>query len=66
MRAIIVFRHPHLTQGVVHTAEGSFAVQRGLVRTWDSVGDRYGWERVECDSDREGPGTQPLPTPVKP
>jgi hypothetical protein len=50
MSASTLFRHPHLTRGVVHTAEGSFVIERGLVRAPDSVGARQGWQRVGSDS----------------
>jgi len=45
-----LFRHPHLTRGVVHTAVGSFVIERGLVRAPDSVGTQQGWQRVGSDS----------------
>jgi hypothetical protein len=47
MNATSVFRHPHLTRGVVHTTKGNFVVQRGLVRVPDAVGDQHGWQRVD-------------------
>ena len=50
MSASTLFRHPHLTRGVVHTAEGSFVIERGLVRAPDSVGAQQGWQRVGSDT----------------
>ena len=44
-----LFRHPHLTRGVVHTSEGNFVIQRGLVRVPEAVGAWHGWERVQQD-----------------
>ena len=49
MSASTLFRHPHLTRGVVHTAEGSFVIQRGLVSAPESVGTQQGWQRVGSD-----------------
>lgn len=42
-----LFRHPHLVRGVVHTPEGAFQIDRGLVRVSDEVGDALGWKRVD-------------------
>ena len=50
MNASTLFRHPHLTRGVVHTAEGNFVVERGLVRAPESVGAQLGWQRVGSDA----------------
>ena len=50
MNASTLFRHPHLTRGVVHTAEGNFVIERGLVRAPDSVGAQQGWQRVGSDT----------------
>jgi hypothetical protein len=41
-----LFRHPHLTRGVVHTSKGSFAIDRGIVDVSDDLGESYGWLRV--------------------
>ena len=49
MRTSTLFRHPHLTRGVVHTSGGSFVIQRGLVRVPDAVGAWHGWQRVHSD-----------------
>ena len=50
MNASTLFRHPHLTRGVVHTAEGNFVIERGLVRAPDSVGAQQGWQRVGSET----------------
>jgi hypothetical protein len=61
MSTSTLFRHPHLTRGVVHTSEGSFVVQRGLIRVPDALGAWHGWQRVQPDEPREtGTGAQPL------
>jgi hypothetical protein len=61
MSTSTLFRHPHLTRGVVHTSEGSFVVQRGLVRVPEALGAWHGWQRVQPDEPREtGTGAQPL------
>jgi hypothetical protein len=46
-----VFRHPHLTRGVVTTAKGSFIVTRGLVEMPDEIGESLGWLPVDADAD---------------
>jgi len=48
--SVTLFRHPHLTRGVVHTAGGSFVIERGLVRAPDAVGAQQGWQRVGPDT----------------
>jgi hypothetical protein len=53
MSTSTLFRHPHLTRGVVHTSEGNFVIQRGLVRVPDAVGAWHGWQRVQPDEPRE-------------
>ena len=61
MSTSTLFRHPHLTRGVVHTSEGCFIVQRGLVRVPDAVGAWHGWKRVHPDEPREtGTGAHPI------
>jgi hypothetical protein len=42
-----VFRHPHLTRGVVKTAKGAFIISRGLVNMPDEIGESLGWRRVD-------------------
>jgi hypothetical protein len=49
-----LFRHPHLTRGVVHTSKGSFAIRRGIVDAPDDVGESYGWLRVVPEDERDG------------
>ncbi len=44
-----VFRHPHLTRGVVRTPHGSFAVSRGLVTVPDEIGESEGWQRLDSE-----------------
>lgn len=44
-----VFRHPHLTRGVVRTPHGGFAISRGLVRVPDEIGESQGWQRLETE-----------------
>lgn len=43
-----VFRHPHLTRGIVKTAKGAFVVSRGLVDAPDEVGEALGWRPVDA------------------
>jgi hypothetical protein len=59
-----VFRHPHLTRGVVHTAQGAFLIRRGLVEMPDDVGEGQGWVRMTEDTESlpsEGRPTTPQP-----
>jgi hypothetical protein len=49
-----LFRHPHLTRGVVHTSKGSFAILRGIVDVSDDLGESYGWLRVTSDDQAAG------------
>jgi hypothetical protein len=53
MSASTLFRHPHLTRGIVHTTGGNFVIQRGLVRVPDAVGAWHGWQRVQPDDPNE-------------
>jgi hypothetical protein len=46
-----VFKHPHLTRGVVKTPRGAFVVARGLVEMPDEIGEELGWPRVDDDAD---------------
>jgi hypothetical protein len=48
-----VFRHPHLTRGIVKTAKGSFIVKRGLVDVPDEIGEELGWQPVDTDDQPE-------------
>jgi hypothetical protein len=45
-----LFRHPHLIRGIVHTAEGAFQIERGLVDVPDEVGLSLGWIRVDDEA----------------
>jgi hypothetical protein len=53
MSASTLFRHPHLTRGIVHTTGGNFVIQRGLVCVPDAVGAWHGWQRVQPDDPHE-------------
>jgi hypothetical protein len=44
-----LFRHPHLTRGVVKTPKGAFLVCRGLVEMPDEIGEALGWRSIEED-----------------
>ena len=44
-----LFKHPHLTRGIVRTANGAFVVTRGLVEAPDHVGESQGWTLVDDD-----------------
>ena len=46
-----VFKHPHLTRGVVKTPHGAFVVARGLVEMPDEIGEGLGWPRVDDERD---------------
>jgi hypothetical protein len=49
-----VFRHPHLTRGIVQTAKGAFVISRGLVEMPDEIGESLGWRPVDPDNGRSG------------
>jgi hypothetical protein len=49
-----LFRHPHLTRGIVHTSKGSFAIDRGIVDVSDDLGESYGWLRVASGHQTSG------------
>jgi hypothetical protein len=61
MTASGMFRHPHLTRGVVHTIADTFAIQRALVRMPDDVGTARGWQRVDADDDAKDTGVPSAP-----
>jgi hypothetical protein len=42
-----VFRHPHLTRGIVTTPKGSFIIIRGYVEAPDEIGESLGWQPVD-------------------
>jgi hypothetical protein len=52
----MVFRHPFLIRGIVHTPYGAFAINRGLADLSEEIGDSLGWRRLE------EPQTPPAPT----
>ena len=61
-----LFHHPHLTRGIVHTARGAFALNRGIADVPDDIGHSLGWLPVNADglwtvSPVQGPppGVQP-------
>jgi len=45
-----VFKHPHLTRGIVTTARGAFVISRGFVSAPEEIGESLGWRRVDTDS----------------
>jgi len=49
-----LFRHPHLTRGIVHTSKGSFAIDRGIVDVSDDLGESYGWLPVTSGDQASG------------
>ena len=48
-----LYRHPHLTRGVVHTPQGAFRINRGIVELPDELGESLGWTSVSLDGDEE-------------
>lgn len=46
-----LFRHPHITRGVVWTPQGAFNVTRGIVDAPEDVGRSLGWEPIQEDDD---------------
>ena len=42
-----LFRHPHLTRGIVHTPHGNFQIVRGIADIPEEVGEALGWARSE-------------------
>ena len=48
-----LYRHPHLTRGVVHTPEGAFRINRGIVELPDELGESLGWAPVMAGGDGE-------------
>lgn len=47
-----LFRHPHLTRGVIRTPHGAFTITRGIVDVPDEVGHALGW--LPVDDEDEG------------
>ena len=56
-----LFRHPHLVRGIVHTHQGQFFINRGLVEMPDDVGESLGWLRVDPDEDTPAPRVEARP-----
>jgi hypothetical protein len=46
-----LYRHPHLVRGVMHTPEGAFRINRGIVELPDELGESLGWTPVVTDGD---------------
>ena len=68
-----LYLHPHLTRGVMHTPEGAFKINRGIVDLPDELGEALGWTAVKADGDdvpelavvrRAAPREDP-PTPLR-
>ena len=55
-----LYRHPHLTRGVMHTPQGAFRINRGIVDLPDALGESLGWASVLSDEDVE-PGSAAVP-----
>lgn len=55
-----LFRHPHLTRGIVDTPAGRFFVRRGLIEIPDDTGERLGWNRADAADD----GRIAIPQPI--
>ena len=54
-----LFHHPHLTRGLVKTAQGAFSVSRGVVDVPDEIGESLGWQPVRSGDDA------PLDAPLR-
>ena len=68
-----LYRHPHLVRGVMHTPEGAFRINRGIVDLPDKLGESLGWTAVVAEGDggpeltavrRAAPRDDP-PTPLR-
>ena len=46
-----LFRHPHLTRGIIRTPHGAFTITRGIVDVPDEVGQSLGWLPVEDEDE---------------
>jgi hypothetical protein len=44
------FQHPHLTRGIVRTAQGAFEISRGLVDVPDELGESLGWRSADPEN----------------
>lgn len=58
-----LYRHPHLTRGVMHTPQGAFRINRGVVDLPDELGESLGWAPVLFDEDGES-ASAPVPLPA--
>ncbi len=47
-----LFRHPHLTRGIIRTPYGAFTITRGIVDVPEDVGQSLGWHPVEDNDER--------------
>jgi hypothetical protein len=47
-----LFKHPHLTRGIVRTPNGAFIVTRGMVEAPDHVGESLGWIPVDEEDNK--------------
>ena len=65
LRLMGLYQHPHLTRGVVHTPEGAFHINRGLVELPDELGESLGWAAVP-DDEAHAPAAGRLPVPPPP
>jgi hypothetical protein len=52
-----LFQHPHLTRGIVQTAQGAFAISRGRVEMPDDLGESLGWRPVDRPDEQSTNGT---------
>ena len=46
-----LYLHPHLVRGVMHTPEGAFRINRGVVELPDELGESLGWTALMDDDD---------------
>ena len=46
-----LYRHPYLTRGVVHTPQGAFRINRGLVELPDELGASLPWTAVTSEAE---------------
>jgi hypothetical protein len=56
-----LYRHPHLTRGVMHTPQGAFRITRGFVDLPDELGESLGWAPVLFDGEESASAPVPLP-----
>ena len=58
-----LYRHPHLTRGVMHTPQGAFRINRGIVDLPDELGESLGWAPVFDDEGESASAPVPLAAP---